>query len=136
MCRAMSELAMERLDAAGAVFTREIDLRYAGQGYELRTSLEGLYQRTLTTASLTKQRGRFDERHAQVHGHAAKERPVEVVSYRLRVRVAVPKYQPRQEAAAAAPANAQIALKGRRQVHFGGTSATDTAIYERDRLDI
>ena len=52
----------------------------------------------LTAASLIAARERFDERHAQIHGHAAKERPVEVVSYRLRVRVDVPKYQPTQDA--------------------------------------
>jgi N-methylhydantoinase A len=134
--KAREELTAEGMDIAAARFLREMDLRYTGQGYELRTSLDGLFSDRLTAASLAAARERFDERHAQIHGHAAKERPVEVVSYRLRVRVAVPKYQPRQEAAVASPANPQIALKGRRQVHFGGTSATDTAIYERDRLDI
>ncbi len=71
---------------------RELDLRYTGQGYELRTPLEGLFLDRLTAASLQAARERFDERHAHIHGHAAKERPVELVSYRLRVRVAVPKY--------------------------------------------
>jgi N-methylhydantoinase A len=134
--KAREELTAEGMDAAAASFLRELDLRYTGQGYELRTSLDGLFSERLTATSLAAARERFDERHAQIHGHAAKERPVEVVRYRLRVRVAVPKYQPRQEAAPASPADTQAALKGRRQVHFGGKSATDTAIYERDRLDV
>src|SRR5205085_530863 len=96
--RALAELAAERLDPADAAFTRELDLRYACQGYELRTSLEGLYARALNANSLARLRKRFDERHAQVHGHAATERPVEIVSYRLRVRVNVPKYQIQEEA--------------------------------------
>src|ERR1051326_4885782 len=95
--RALSELAAERLDPAQAVFTRELDLRYAGQGYELRTSVEGLYSGPLNAESLARLRARFDERHAQVHGHAARERLVEAVSYRLRVRVDVPKYQSSEE---------------------------------------
>ena len=86
--KAREELAAEGMSAAEARFARELDLRYTGQGYELRTPLDGLFGDRLTTAALTGARERFDERHAQIHGHAAKERPVEVVSYRVRVRVA------------------------------------------------
>src|SRR5215475_8260245 len=95
--RAREELAAEGMAVKDARFIRELDLRYSGQGYELRTPLEGLYGERLDEQSLARVRVRFDERHAQIHGHAAKERPVEVLSYRLRTRVSVPKYQPRQE---------------------------------------
>src|SRR5262249_23313033 len=64
-----------------------------------------------------------------------KERPVEIVSYRLRVRVGVPKYQPRGQAALATPRPAAGALKGQRQASFNGTMI-DATLYERDRLDI
>jgi N-methylhydantoinase A len=74
--KAEGELEADRLNPADASYTREMDLRYAGQGYELRTSLQGLYRQALTTDSLSTLRERFDERHAQIHGHAAKERPV------------------------------------------------------------
>jgi N-methylhydantoinase A len=134
--KARDELAAEHMAASDAVLTRELDLRYAGQGYELRTSLEGLYPERLTEQSLAAVRERFDERHAQVHGHAAKERSVEVVSYRLRLRVAVPKYQPREEPPPEAPRPFASAIKGTRKVYFDGKAATDTLIYERDRLDI
>src|SRR5258705_8266347 len=95
--KARDELAAEHLSPADASLTRELDLRYAGQGYELRTSLQGLYRNRLTADSLRAARTRFDGRHIQVHGHAAKERGVEVMSYRLRLRVSVPKYRPREE---------------------------------------
>jgi N-methylhydantoinase A len=101
--KARDELKAEGMDPASAAFLRELDLRYTGQGYELRTSLDGLFTDRLTAASLAAARDRFDERHAQIHGHAAKERPVEVVSYRLRVRVDVPKYQPRTKRCPARP---------------------------------
>ena len=134
--RALHELAAERLSPGDAAFTRELDLRYAGQGYELRTSLEGLYRGELSGNDLAEVRARFDERHAQVHGHSAKERPVEIVSYRLRVRVTVPKYQLQQEPACVNPPPISDARKGARQVYFNAATATETTLYERDRLAV
>jgi N-methylhydantoinase A len=133
--RARAELAAEGMRPADARFARELDLRYTGQGYELRTPLDGLFVGMLTADSLGAARDRFDERHAQIHGHAAKKRPVEIVSYRLRVRVAVPKYEPRAHAAPPAPRPAADAVKGRRRAAFNGTTVEAT-LYERDRLDI
>jgi len=132
--KAREEIAAEGLDAGSARFSRELDLRYTGQGYELRTPLDGLFADGLTSASLAQARERFDERHAQLHGHAAKERPVEVVSYRLRLRVPVPKYAPRDEAAPPAPRAAEP--KGRRTIHLDAASACEAILYERDGLDV
>ena len=133
--KAGDELAAEGMSPADARFARELDLRYTGQGYELRTPLEGLFADRLTAAALAAARDRFDERHARSHGHAARERPVEVVSYRLRVRVGVPKYEPRETAAPPSPHSVADAVKGTRSVSFNG-SVTDAVLYERDRLDI
>jgi N-methylhydantoinase A len=130
--KARQELATEGLDPAQARFVRELDLRYTGQGYELRTPLDGFAADVLP--SLAAARERFDERHAQLHGHAAKERPVEVVSYRLRLRVGVPKYEPRDEAAPASPAAPEP--KGRRNIHLDGATVCEATLFERDRLDI
>jgi N-methylhydantoinase A len=138
--KAREELAAEgmlqakNMASASARFTRELDLRYTGQGYELRTPLDGLFTQRLTAPSMAAARARFDERHAQIHGHAAKERPVEVVSYRVRVRVTVPKYEPRSEPAPSWPAAA--VAKGKRRIHFGATQSVEATLYERDKLDI
>ena len=134
--KAREELATEGMNPVDARFRRELDLRYAGQGYELRTPLDGLFREHLTADALAGARERFDQRHAQIHGHAAKERPVEVVSYRLRVRVPVPKYQAREETAPQTSRSVMCATKGKRQVYFDGKTATETTLYERDRLDI
>src|SRR5947209_3756394 len=101
--KARAEIEAEGMNPADARCARELDLRYTGQGYELRTPLDGLFAERLTAESLAAARERFDERHAQIHGHAAAERPVEVVSYRLRMRVSVPKYEPRRETAPSSP---------------------------------
>jgi N-methylhydantoinase A len=134
--KARHELAAEGLQAADATFTRELDLRYTGQGYELRTPLAGLYHTAVTQASLAAARLRFDERHAQIHGHAAAERPVELVSYRVRLRVAVPKYQPPAEHAAATPRPIGAVVKGTRAVYFEAAAPIQATLYERDRLDV
>jgi N-methylhydantoinase A len=132
--KARADIETEGLDAACAHYSRELDLRYAGQGYELRTPLDGLFDGRVCAATLAAARARFDERHAQIHGHNAKDRPVEIVSYRLRLRVEVPKFEQREEASSS-PAPAGDARKGEREVWFDGTHAVMTAIYERDRLD-
>src|SRR5262245_57568431 len=131
--KAREELKAEGMAAAAARFVRELDLRYTGQGYELRTPLDGLFTQELTAQSMQAARERFDERHAQIHGHAAKERPVEVVSYRVRVRVTVPKYEQRAEPAPAKPA---AVVKGKRRIHFSASNSVEATLYERDRLDI
>jgi N-methylhydantoinase A len=128
--KAHAELVAEGMSSAGAIFSRELDLRYAGQGYELRTPLDDLPCRPLTQDLFPAIRARFDERHAHLHGHAAKERPVEVVSYRLRVRVRVPKYVPRPTSSP----HAGAPIKGKRQISIAGT-VMEATIYERDRLD-
>jgi N-methylhydantoinase A len=130
-----AELGAEGMQAAEARFARELDLRYTGQGYELRTALDGLFSGSLGAESLRAARARFDDKHAQIHGHAAANRPVEVVSYRVRLRVPVAKYEAREEAAPASPRPPAGAVKGTRQISLG-VIPHDATLYERDRLDI
>jgi N-methylhydantoinase A len=132
--KARAEIDAEGLNAADARYACELDLRYAGQGYELRTSLDGLFTGRVTADTLAGARTRFDERHAQIHGHSAKDRPVEIVSYRLRLRVGVPKFEQREERSSS-PRPADQARKGERAVCFDGARATPSTLYERDRLD-
>lgn len=134
--RAKADVLAEGLDASKAEYFRELDLRYTGQGYELRTPLDGLYDGTLTEAALQAARARFDERHKQIHGHAAADRPVEVVSYRVRLRVAVPKYQPLESALPASVPDSSDAVKGSRPICFDSNVPVEATIYERDKLAI
>ncbi len=129
--RAREDLAAEGLDEDEATFLREIDLRYSGQGYELRVSLHGLDR--FDQAALAEARKRFDLCHARIHGHAAADKEVEVVSYRLRARVAVPKYRPQPVEDRGRPPGE--ARKGRRMVWFSGLKGVEAVVYERDRLD-
>ena len=55
-----------------------------------------------------------------------------MVSYRLRARVPVPKYQPRQDAPSL---RRTAAVKGKRTISLDGT-AINTIVYERDQLEV
>ena len=134
--KAAGELVEEGLDPGAAVFERDLDMRYAGQGYELRVPLGGLWQGALDAQALAAVRRRFDEVHKKIHGHAAKEKAVEVVSYRLRVRVAVPKYSPQAAEMRKPSSPALAALKGTRRVFFESGKAVKTTIYDRDKLAV
>jgi len=133
--RGVAELRQEGISPDGARFERELDVRYTGQGYELRVSLEGLGgEGGFKTDDMEAARNRFDDQHAKIHGHAAKDRSVEIVSYRIRLRVSVPKYEPiptRNVIESPAPAESN---KGARTVYFAADEATETKIYERDKL--
>jgi N-methylhydantoinase A len=133
---AAAELRQEGLDPAAAAFERDLDLRYAGQGYELRVPLTGLSHGRFDADALAQARARFDEQHTRIHGHAASEKAVELVSYRVRVRVEVPKYGPRALPKAAAAAPAPGAIKGKRQVYFDAERPTETTIIDRDKLAV
>ena len=103
---------------------RSLDLRYAGQGYEVGIDYDG---------DLKQLRRRFDEQHRSLFGHMAPEEPVEVVSYRVRgiglvPLVEMPKFKP-----TGAPLTE--AQRGMRRIHFDGETL-DCPIYHRDRLDV
>jgi N-methylhydantoinase A len=132
--KAASELAEEGLDPSAAVFERDLDMRYAGQGYELRVSLGGLWQHKLDGNALSAVRLRFHEVHEKIHGHAAKEKIVDVVSYRLRIRIAVPKYSPQPLPAGKPSSPPLAAVKGTRRVLFDANKAVKTTVYDRDQL--
>jgi N-methylhydantoinase A len=132
--RAEAELEEEGLGQGKIGFERELDMRYTGQGYELRVPLAGIGRAGLNPKAMAEARDRFDEQHAQIHGHAAKERPVEIVSYRLRVRVTVPKYvQVPLRGVKQKPAP-KGAVKGKRLVYFDAQRGTEATLYERDKL--
>jgi N-methylhydantoinase A len=135
--RGRQELKSEGMDPAGATFARELDMRYTGQGYELRVGLDGIGDAGgLDDAALAEARDRFDGIHARIHGHAAKEKPAEVVSYRVRARVAVPKYEPVVEQNVAQAPAPGAARKGSRDVWFTSDTATETAIWDRNALPV
>lgn len=88
--RAKDDLTREGLNDRPRSQERFLDMRYAGQGYEIPVPAGS---GEVSSLFLTQAVEAFHEAHRALHGYAAFDQPVEVVSYRLRVRVLVPKFQ-------------------------------------------
>ena len=129
--RARTDLTAEGFDADGADFERELDLRYAGQGYELRTKLTGPGTRPVNDDGLARLRSRFDDLHESYHGHAARDAQVETVSYRLRARMEVAKVEPVRVNLREDPEPAPTAV---RSAIFEDSKVYETPIHDRSAL--
>ena len=108
-----------------------LDLRYAGQGYELTVPCP---IPPLTTHDLVLMRTRFDTMHEQNSGHKAETEPVELVSLRLISLGLVP--QAKLSPGKVTGRKVEAAKIGERQVFFGREHGIlNTQVYHRDRLE-
>jgi N-methylhydantoinase A len=123
---ATKSLKQEGFTAREIVFVRELDMRYVGQEYTVRVTLE-----TFESSAL---KAKFDQVHEITYAHAAPNEPVEIVNYRLSATARIPRpilgkiqkgnHQPPSEA-----------LRGERNVYFGELGrCVRTAVYNRSRL--
>ena len=130
----LAERALGRLRGEGFAEDRiqldfALDLRYAGQGYELTVPT----RRSFGAAQLADLRLRFDQAHLQGYGHAAPGAQVEVVSFRLTAWGKVPRAPLPEHPDAKEPV--QAALKERRPAYFASLARTvDCPVYDRARL--
>src|SRR5712671_3102484 len=127
---ALKDLKRDGFAEGGIRLERALDMRYAGQGYEITLQC---HDDALPRHGIAGLRRRFDEMHQQMFGHMAPDQPVEVVSYRLCGigMVSAPpirKYTP-------TGAELSDALREHRQVRFDGNSLA-CPVYQRERLDV
>jgi N-methylhydantoinase A len=126
---ALADLASEGFGAEQVALIHQVDLRYAGQGYELQVALP---PGAVTAEGLAAARAEFDDLHERLHGHCARGAPVELVNYRVVSLARVPKVvlQPRPAAAQ----DPEDARKGARRAWFPDAEWVDCPLYERERL--
>jgi N-methylhydantoinase A len=109
---------------------RALDMRYAGQGYEIAVACRA---EPLRAADLNELRITFDQQHGSMFGHMAPEEPVEIVSYRVRgVGLVPPVELPKFAPTGAALADAR---RGMQRARFDGAEF-DCPIYQREQLDV
>ncbi|NKB21572.1 MAG: hydantoinase/oxoprolinase family protein [Alphaproteobacteria bacterium] len=128
--QAATDLVDEGLKDHDREFIRDLDLRYAGQGYEIRTPLDGLSASPMNTDGLAQVQERFHDLHQTLHGHSARDQEIEVVSYRVRVRVPVPK----QDLPEINIPEGETEPAGTREVTFDGRETYTAPVYTRDTL--
>ena len=108
-----------------------LDLRYAGQGYELTVPCP---MPPLKPEDLKLMRQRFDAQHEQASGHKAETEPVELVSLRLISYGLVP--QAKLSPAKATGRKVAEAKIAERKIYFGKEHGTVLCqIYARERLE-
>jgi N-methylhydantoinase A len=124
--RELESEGSERIPAATPTeHDRYLDLRYAGQSFELRVPVPG----ELTAEGLEAVASRFHERHAQRYGHATPDEPLELVTVRVRSRGVVDPPAPTTPSETGTLAQA---LRERRLVRFEADH--ETPVYDRDAL--
>ena len=126
--QARDDLARDGFAGADIRIDRALDMRYAGQGYEITLPCTADESRALELL-----RKKFDAEHKSQFGHSAPEEPVEVVSYRVRgvglvPPVTMPKFSPRGGTLA-------DALRETRPVRFDGEMVA-CPVYQREKLDV
>ncbi len=128
-----SQFARDGLAPEAVAFKAIGDLRYVGQGYELKVPIpDGV----LDEAALAMVWQAFHAAHAAEYGHAFEASPIEIVNVRLSGAGAMPKLPPM-----AAPAGGSLAAallrRGRCVFRVGGKlQACDTAFYRRTDLPV
>src|SRR5499427_3632942 len=127
---ALTDLHRDGFSADRIRLDRALDMRYAGQGYEITLACNNAALRRDDVGGL---RQRFDALHKQMFGHMASDQPVEVVSYRLSGigMVSAPpiaKFKP-------TGAKLTDALREHRLARVDGKSIS-CPVYQRERLDV
>ncbi len=126
---ARAELAEEGFADSALRIEAALDMRYAGQGYEITVPCDW----PLKPGDRAVLRKRFDDLHAESFGHTAPEEVVEIVSWRLRGVGLVPPVKQRTFKPEGMPLSA--ALREKRTMRFDGKDI-ECPVYQRENLDV
>ena len=122
-------LKRERLAEKDISFQRQIEMRYAGQSYELPIECPG---GEVTSAELEDVVERFHVEHDRAYGHGYPDQPIELVNFRLTALGAIQKPRFREISSSNGAPAAAVA---ERPVYFGSQGDfVPTAIYDRTQL--
>lgn len=128
-----AQFAADGIDAHEVTFRRAGDLRYVGQGYELRVPIA---DGELTDATLADLFEAFHRQHADEYGHAFPGVPIEIVNVRLGGTGKVPKLE-RLPPPAGGDADAAFVRSDQTLFRVGTTLAEySTRFYRRDYLPV
>jgi len=130
VAQALEELRDDGFAANHIRIERALDMRYAGQGYEIAVPCPA---QPLQDADLKQLRATFDQQHRAMFGHMAPQEPVEIVSFRVRgIGLVAPVEMPKFKPAGTTLGDARREL---RRVRFDGREL-DCPVYQRERLDV
>ena len=127
---AREDIRAEGFSENEAVITRQADIRYLHQGYQLTVDSPA---REIAAGDREELKRAFDALHLRLYGQNAEGEEVEVVTFRLLVELAVPKLQVRE--IAAGNGDPGRARKGIRALYDHGSKRFGEApVYQREKL--
>ncbi len=115
------------IDPEDVSITRQLDLRYEGQAYELTVTVPG---DEFSSASFNSGVDRFHEQHEQLYGYAMPDEPLELVTLRVAGTVETP---PVADEISAAD---ESATTRERDVYFGDAGFVETPIVSRETIGV
>ncbi|HEY3937818.1 MAG TPA: hydantoinase/oxoprolinase family protein [Bryobacteraceae bacterium] len=120
----LEQLGHGEMQAEGltALAVRSLDVRYAGQGYELPIKWSATFVDD------------FHQTHEVRYGYADRQRPIEVVNVRVRMIAATEKIVPKEYRAASAAGSRDAILK-EKPIFYRGEWLKGT-VYDRSRLGV
>jgi N-methylhydantoinase A/oxoprolinase/acetone carboxylase beta subunit len=131
--RLKAQFAADHLGADKLGFVRDGDLRYVGQGYELKISIPA---GTIGEAELSGVFERFHQAHQREYGHFFRDNPIEIVNIRVAGVGAMPKIKALQAAKGGAMTAALI-RNGQCMFRVDGElKSFETAFYRRRLLPV
>jgi len=128
--KGLQELVSEGFRKEEALFSCHLDLRYAGQGYEITVPISCNH---LSEADKQIIASSFHSMHERQFGHKAEDQPIEIVNYRVSAFVKVSKPVIKTYPAATQPVTS--CLKGTRKIYIGKKLGQVVfSVYDRDLL--
>jgi N-methylhydantoinase A len=127
------QLASDGFAAPNMIFMRHADCRYKGQGYELRTPVQG---GAVDAELLRRMREAFDIEHERAYGHSSSAKEVQIVNLRVSAAGTIPRISPKKiEKGGEDPTPAAIRKTTSVAFSVGGRVETiPTTRYRRDLL--
>jgi len=120
---ARSELRRDRFPSGKVQVEKHVEVRYAGQSYELTVPFSLRFPRD------------FEQLHAKTYGYTHGHKPLEIVNLRLRLTIPTAKTQLAKRPGKMAAQNVQKAVLKEKNVWFGNRFFR-TPLYDRDHLAI
>ncbi|MBM3483528.1 MAG: hydantoinase/oxoprolinase family protein [Alphaproteobacteria bacterium] len=129
----IDQFKTDGIERKGVTLLRFGDLRYVGQGYELRVAFPA---DSLDSAGLEGVWTAFHEQHKREYGHFFADSPIEIVNIRATGVGAMPKIG-RPEVSAGRSIEDALVRRGESVFRVNGVlSSYETAYYRRDRLPL
>jgi N-methylhydantoinase A len=129
----MSQLAADGVAPEDTVFERSGDLRYVGQGYELRVPVS---EGTFDEAALEQISARFADLHRAEYGHVFETSPIEIVNIRVTGIGRLPKISPPLPASGGSLSEALVKTARCAFRHNGALEVLATPFYRRPLLPL